>query len=180
MVIEKISPYSKGVTLSSPETVDFTNVQYYCHHTRSLKSSQQKKALTFVEYDCVRYVGGSGEFGEKHAFVCLPLNTSDRFVHGLTAFSKIPFENDYNTRCYEMFKLPSGQWTCNCQGWESQKARGALNAEGVNCSHLLALFYCFKMKRFGRTHGATEHQIQLDPHQGNLRLRSPPSEKREE
>lgn len=150
------------LTNLGPDEITHNNVQYWCHHTKELKQTQVSKALKFVEYDCLRYVGGKGEYGEKNSFICLPLNTEDSVAHALQVHRKIPFPKDYNSNVYELIKGQKGQWECNCQGWQTQAKLGKLNKDGVNCAHVLALFYCFKMKRFGKPHGATEEQGKID------------------
>lgn len=157
-----------------PKEVDESNVQYWCRHTKELKNTQVSKALKFMRYECLRYLGEA--FNEKpilqdlkekypgarHIFVCLPLNTSDKHEFLGITLPKKEYEKNYNNSEYFIFKRPDGTFECNCQGWQSKANRGELTPEGANCSHVLALYYCFKIKRFGRGHGAGEDHLRPD------------------
>lgn len=153
-------------TLEPPEVVSVKNVQFWCKHTRTLAHSQSHKALQFVEYDCIKYLGNDEEFNSKYTFICLPLNTASEWpvlrIGGEVMMPKKPFGADYNSSEYKMFRVKEGVWTCNCQGWNMKHKRGETGEDGVACSHLLALFYCFKMKRFGHAHGAIQKEVDLD------------------
>lgn len=141
------------------EEITENNVQYWCRHTKELKYSQISKALKFIQYNCLRYVGDfdNPSFNSlrenydhtKHIFICLPLNTYEtHFAFGVN-FSKAPFSADYNSSEYIIYKRPDGTFECNCQGYQSKKKRNEIIPNGANCSHILALFYMFKLKRFG-------------------------------
>ena len=144
-----------------PKEINASNVMYYSRHTKELQSSQVSKALKLVKYDCIRYLGKAFEtfegFGHlknlypdaKHLFICLPLNTSEFHEFLGVNMIKNPFLKDYNSSEYIIFKRKDGTFECNCQGFQSKAARGEIIPEGANCSHILALFFCFKIKRFG-------------------------------
>ena len=142
-----------------PREINIDNVQYLCRHTKELKASQVSKALKFLKFDCIRYAGllNTEEFNKlreklyaegKHFFIVLPLNT--RYDHNAFGanFLKEPFEKDYNFSEYVIFKREDGTFECNCQGWQTKKKKGEVVVEGANCSHVLALYYAFKTKKF--------------------------------
>jgi len=60
----------------------------------------------------------------------------------------MPYPVDYNSSEYIIFKNKDGNFECNCQGYQTKKRKGELVPDGANCSHVLALFYSFKIKRF--------------------------------
>ena len=163
------------IQMHPPEEIDADTVQYWCHHGRVLAKSQKSKAQKFVEYDCVRYIGGKGEYLERHAFICLPLNTESSCFHNAVYYPKIPYPTDYNFTVYEMFKRASDWlWTCNCQGWSAafrkrQESKAPLN-DGVLCSHLVALFYCFKMRKFSEKEGVTRAEAAPEYDDGKVDL----------
>lgn len=171
MLIKKKNPevYSEG-----PREINEDNVQFWCRHTKELKNSHVSKAQKFMHYDCVKYVGKAFENHEgfqnlrekypdaKHVFVCLPLNTEpDHTFLGLT-LPKKPYEKDYNNSEYIIFKRSDGTFECNCQGWQSKAKRGEIVEGGANCSHVLSLYFCFKIRRFGRSEGGEERLLQPD------------------
>ena len=135
------------------------NVQYWCRHTKELAKSQVSKALKFLRNNCIRYVGDfdNEQFNKlradydnaKHIFVCLPLNTHEEHQALGVTFQKEAFLKDYNWSEYIIFKKKDGTFECNCQGWQSKKRKGEIVSEGANCSHVLALYFSFKLKRFG-------------------------------
>lgn len=133
------------------ENITVENVQFYCKHSKLLKNTQNRKALQFVDYDCIRYVGDDVEFNSKYTFVCLPLNTDEKFFdkESSTYFYKKPYPVFYNNSIYKIFKKGEG-FECNCQGWQTRARRGEFQEDGCMCSHVLALFYMFKLKRFNR------------------------------
>ncbi|OGI12479.1 hypothetical protein A3K64_00030 [Candidatus Micrarchaeota archaeon RBG_16_36_9] len=147
--------------ISEPETITEDIVQHYCRHTKELANSQIKKALQFIKHDCINYLGKAFENNEefkrlktyypeaKHIFVCLPLNKAEG--HGFLGvnLAKKPYDKDYNFSEYIIYKKQDGTFVCNCQGWTSKEKRGEIIKEGANCSHVLALYYAFKLKRFG-------------------------------
>lgn len=151
-----------------PDVLTLDNVQYWSKHTKELTHRQIEKALFFLEYDCIQYVGDDDEFNSKYTFVCLPLNTREDcqvYVNGLIrTFGKKVFVEDYNWSDYKIYKNAEGNFECNCQGWQTKAKRGELVPDGANCSHVLALFYAFKIGKFTRQHGAEEHHIKIDPH----------------
>ena len=140
------------------EEVTEDNVQYWSRHTKELRKSQVSKALKFVHFNCVRYVGDFDNSvfntikqkyeGGKHFFLCLPLNTSENHKGFGVTFRKMPYPVDYNSSEYIIFKNKDGNFECNCQGYQTKKRKGELVPGGANCSHVLALFYSFKIKRF--------------------------------
>jgi len=153
-----IKSFDNREIILGPAEITEDNVQYYCRHTKELKHSQISKALKFVRFNCIRYLGRSDNPmleklkdlypDAKHFFICLPLNTKTYHnAFGLT-FNKMPYTNDYNSSEYIIYKTPDGTFECNCQGFQSKKRKGEIIIEGSNCSHILALFYSFKLKRF--------------------------------
>lgn len=180
IVAERNSQSEEG-----PKEVTIQNVQYWCKHSKELKQTQRSKALKFVEFDCVQYVGFDEEFGHKHTFVCLPLNTKETvtfplrtsdivdyeevFEQGIMdenkthiTLRKKPFLKNYNNSVYKIYK-EGNTFICNCQGWtQADKREETRRADGCQCSHVLALYYCFKIKKFGRTQGSTEELEQPD------------------
>lgn len=157
-----------------PENITSDNVQYWCRHSKELKNTQVSKALKFLKYDCLRYLGEPFEHLEgfkrlkdkypeaKHIFVCLPLNTKDYHEFLGIRLEKESYDKDYNNSEYIIYKTQEGTFECNCQGYQSKKRRGEIIPEGANCSHILALFYAFKMRRFGKKQGAEEELMRLD------------------
>jgi len=145
-----------------PREVNINNVQYWSRHTKELKNSQRSKALKFLEYDCLKYIGIDEEFGSKYCFICLPLNTQDTWTEDGREFKKKPYESDYNSSVYKIFKNSIGEFCCNCQGWDTKNKRNEIPKGGAGCSHVLSLFYAFKIKRFGKDHGAEEEHIKPD------------------
>jgi len=133
------------------EPKEFTpnNVMYFCHHAKELKQTIKSKALKFIKADCIRYVGDMGEFKDKYSFVCLPLNTKDHTIYEGVRFQKEPYELDYNSRVYTMAKHDD-IWSCNCQAYVTKEKKHEVRnfKDGVCCSHLLALFLAFKMRKF--------------------------------
>lgn len=140
-----------AVTYIEPENFTSKNVQYFCHHTKELKQTQVHKAQQFVDYDCIRYVGDDGEFKDKYSFIVLPLNTEEETKYEGRIFAKKPFKNDYNHNVYTIAKSMNYKNTfeCNCQAWQTKHKKGEIKEEGSNCSHILALYFAFKMRRFG-------------------------------
>ena len=105
-----------------PQSIDVNNVQYYSNHTKELAKSQVHKALCFAKLDLIKYAGG--------VFVCEP----------------IP---GYNSTVYtiDKSKVYEDTFTCNCQGWMKKYKEGEIIPGGANCSHVLALYFCFRMKK---------------------------------
>jgi hypothetical protein len=139
------------VIYKEPETFTSKNVQFYCHHAKELKQTQIHKAQQFVDFDCIRYVGDDGEFKDKYSFVVLPLNTEPETKYECRTFTKKPFKTDYNHNVYTIAKSQEykNTFACNCQAWITRHKKGEIKEEGSNCSHILALYFCFKMRRFG-------------------------------
>lgn len=138
-----------------PKQITAENVQYWSIHAKALKHSQVHKASIFTEQDLIRYVGDDPEFNSKYTFICLPLNTKDHTEvtgtsGGTRTFNKNQYMCDYNWNAYKIYKNTEGLWECSCQGWNTRYKRGELQEDGVMCSHVLALFFCFRLKRFGR------------------------------
>lgn len=130
---------------------DINTVQEYCKHTKLLKKSQSSKALKFVEYDCIKYLADDPEFEKKYSFVCLPLNTKDHYILDGKKLDKKPYPVDYNWSDYKIAKNEAGIFECNCQGWQTKAKLGEWVEDGCMCSHVLALMYCFKLKKFGNS-----------------------------
>ena len=112
------------IVYKEPETITPKNVQYYCEHAKELKHTQIHKARKFVQFDCIEYVGNN-QFA----------------VHNLKG---------YNSNMYFIVqsKAYPNTFECSCQGWQTKHKKGEIIEEGANCSHVLALFFCFKMKKF--------------------------------
>ncbi len=136
-----------------PKEVNEDNVIFWSQHAKMIQGDQQKKAHLLLVHDCVQYLGHDESSGKK-TFIILPLNT-EQFWHEIingedTVFIKKPFTHDYNKSAYRIYKNEEGMFECDCQGWNTKKVRGELNAEGVSCSHVLALFLAFKTGKFGK------------------------------
>lgn len=139
-------------------SVNVDNVQEYCRHSKELTSSQSSKALKFVKFKCLKYLGdfNNPEFDKirekygnaKQLFMCLPLNKKDHHMVFGIKINKIPFLSNYNNSEYIIYKDIKGTFQCNCQGFQSKKRKGKIIEGGANCSHILALFYSFKLKTF--------------------------------
>jgi len=164
----EIKEYIKRDWTEEPDEITIDEVMYWSRHTKELNSTQVRKALTFLKYDCIRYLGEPFErlpefrkLKEKypdarHIFVCLPLNTKPYHDFlGIRLF-KEPYIQDYNFSEYIIYKNKEGNFECNCQGYQSKKKKGELIPGGANCSHILALYYAFKIKRFGKNQGAED------------------------
>jgi len=141
-----------------PREITVDNVIHWSRHSKELNGSQRTKALKFVKYDCIKYIGDKidllGELkekykGAKHIFLCLPLNKAHSFDFFGHYLNKIPYEADYNFSEYIIYKDLFGNLICNCQGFVSKEKKGELIYHGANCSHCLALFYAFTLKKFG-------------------------------
>lgn len=126
-----------------PRMIEPTTVRYWCRHTKELKGSQVKKAEQFVLFDCLHYLG-------ENVFVCLPLNTQEKVELGERVLEKRAYKSDYNSSEYRIKRTSAKTFECNCQGWQTRARRGEIVPEGANCSHVLALFYAFKLKKFQR------------------------------
>ena len=106
----------------SPRELNPKIVQYYCHHTKLLEHNQIHKAIAFLEHKCIVYNK------EQKCYLCGPIE-------------------GYNTRTYTLKpnKDYPDKFECNCQAFVTQVRKG----EGRPfCSHLLALFYHFKIKNW--------------------------------
>jgi hypothetical protein len=136
-----------------PAAFTIANVQYWSKHGKCLKQTQRHKALQFLEYDCLHYVGDDPEFESKYTFVCLPLNNENSCeVEAENGYTKIlvkkSFPVNYNNSIYKIYKNENGIFECNCQGWQTKAKRGEVGEDGCHCSHVLSLFYAFKIKKF--------------------------------
>lgn len=154
-IFEKDNAISEG-----PQEITLENVRFWCKHTKELKGSQIKKAMHFVEHDCIKYVGDDEEFSSKYTFICLPLNTEEEWcLKGedgqIKQFHKKPFPIFYNSSDYKIYK-ENGRFTCNCQGHHTRESRGEGGKDGCSCSHVLALFFMFKLKKFKNYHGGID------------------------
>ena len=157
-----------------PENITVDNVQHWSRHSMELAKSQVSKALKFVKYDCIKYIGNNLDNlpeqnnlrehypDAKHLFICLPLNSETEFnFFGLT-LTKREFTNDYNNSEYIIYKRLDNTFLCNCQANVTKRKKGEFIIGGANCSHVLGLFYMFKMKRFTNGQGADDSLIQAD------------------
>ena len=172
--MELLNPQPEIQTFDGPREITSDNVQFWCRHTKELAKSQVSKALKFVKYDCIRYLGKAFENlegfkhlaklypGAKHIFVCLPLNTRETHEFLGLELRKKPYLTDYNSSEYIIFKRPDGTFECNGQGWQSKASKGDIIPEGANCSHVLALYFAFKMKIFGAGEGAEAKDLEID------------------
>lgn len=147
------------VIAHGPDELSESTVQYWSKHTKELAKSQVSKALKFVHWGCLRYIGPDLEFGSKYCFVCLPLNTALEVGDGGRVFPKESYDYDYNKTVYKIYKQ-DGEFCCNCQGWNTKSRKGEIPEGGAGCCHVLALFYAFKLKRFGRQHGAEDKHFE--------------------
>jgi hypothetical protein len=147
-----ISSSKDEVVFSEPEEFTAKNVMFYCHHTKELKQTQVHKAQQFIEADCIRYVGDDGEFKDKYSFIVLPLNTKEQINYEGRTFDKKPFKTDYNHNVYTIAKSLEYKDTfiCNCQFSQKQLKEGKIREGGANCSHVLSLYFAFRMKQFGK------------------------------
>jgi hypothetical protein len=150
-----------------PARVTSDNVQYWSKHAKALKHTQAHKAQQFIDYDCIRYVGDDTEFSSKYTFICLPLNPWEEIQligedQKVRTFPKKAFPIYYNNNVYKIYKNDEGVFECNCQGWQTKAKRGEIGTDGCHCSHVLALFFAFKIQRFNKVHGAREEDLRPD------------------
>ena len=121
------------ITIESPKVEKFElpdkltpkNVQYYSSHTHELAHSQVHKASLFIEKDCIKYSE------VEKCYYCLPLP-------------------GYNTTTYRIIKGKVG-WICDCQSCQTKikKDEYCPNIEEKTaCSHILALYYNFKIQHW--------------------------------
>ena len=142
-----------------PKTITEDNVVFWDKHGKLLQGDQAKKAHLLLLYDCIKYVGHDEEFG-KLSFIVLPLNR-ERFWHEIvngedTVFEKKPFSRDYNKSSYKIFRGADARFVCQCQGWNTKERKGEGEESGCQCSHVLALFFAFKVGRFGSARSPDE------------------------
>jgi len=137
MIVSRPEPKDSS---EGPREINADNVIYWSTHAKELEGSLVTKAQKFVKYDCIDY-DKSGKY-----FVCLPLNVAPSVNYKGFLFQKRPFTKDYNSNVYEI-KKENGRWTCSCQGWAKKEQIGP-KADGVQCSHSLALLFSFKIKQF--------------------------------
>lgn len=155
--VENTNPH---IETEIPE-ITAENVIYWSRHSKELVGSVRKKAQILVSLDCIQYIGFDDESGRKHAFISLPINTLEEITLTIggeeRTFRKKPFVKDYNndTTNYRMHRQNDGRWTCSCHGWSAaDRDPSRRKPDGVQCSHLLALFYAFKMKKFSKAQGS--------------------------
>jgi hypothetical protein len=91
------------------------------------------------------------------------LNTDTEWNVNGRIFHKKAHESNYSNSEYKIYKTADKNFCCNCQGWCAKKKRGEIPIGGAGCSHVLALFYAFKMKRFGKSNGAEDQHLIPDP-----------------
>jgi hypothetical protein len=97
-------------------------VQFYSHHARELKHTQQHKIDQFLSYNKIQYSP------EDKCFYCLPLT-----------------EINYNKRTYTLKHDKELGFTCNCQGYQSKLRRYRQDPKAglPGCSHVGALYEHF-------------------------------------
>lgn len=132
------------------EPLSDSTVQHYCNHAKLLKRTQVSKALKFLRYNCIHYIGFDIEFEGKYTFVCLPLNEEDEAEVNGMILQKDPYPIHYNSSTYKISKDADGFFECNCQGWQNKAKLGEWIADGCMCSHVLSLMFAFKLGKFGR------------------------------
>lgn len=86
------------------------NVQYYSHHAKECRNSQQHKIDKFLEHHCIQYDQ------EKKVYYCLPIE-------------------GYNKTTYTIRKK-DGELVCDCQYCQTKLRKG----EDAMCSHIGALY----------------------------------------
>lgn len=118
-------------TYEQPEKLTPKNVCFYSHHLKILIDSKgnkiagvmNRKAILFLEHDCIRY----DQY--ERVFFCDALK-------------------GYNKSNYRLTLNPeTNKYECDCQGYTSKVIKGELPF----CSHLLALFYWFKIHNWNRS-----------------------------
>lgn len=116
------SATSLCVTTTQSNPPEKVEVQFYSHHAKELKYSQQQKIKKFLEYDCIKYDS------IKKEYLCLP----------------IP---GYNTRTYTLkWNKELKEFECNCQGFQTKMKKYLLDpitAPKPSCSHIGALYEHF-------------------------------------
>lgn len=143
-----------------PRNITINNVMYWSRHSKRLKGTIREKALKFVKYECIRYLGQTFTYelkerypgrydNAKNIFICLPLNTNKEHNFLGHKIKKQAADVDYNNSEYIMYQdKDSKKWCCNCQGYKQKEEKGELSEDGIDCSHLLSLMYAFKLKKF--------------------------------
>ena len=118
-----------------PEVLDPSTVRYWSRSSLECVGSQHAKARKLLMYDSIQYLGES-------QFVCLPLNTDKEVVFAGRTFVKVPYGKTYNHKKepFTLWREGVDSWRCNCQ---------FNTTTGNMCSHVLALMWAFKMKKFG-------------------------------
>jgi hypothetical protein len=99
-------------------------VQYYSHHAKELKRSQQNKIDKFLEHGCIQYDR------ENKRYECRPLK-------------------GYNTRTYILERCKKFGFECSCQGFQSKLKKYNQNPfqnPEPSCSHVGALYEHFARK----------------------------------
>ena len=120
MMITTFSP--KIERLELPDKLTPKTVQFYSSHTHELAHSQVHKASLFIEKDCIKYSP------DEKCYYCLPIN-------------------GYNTSTYKLIKMKYG-WVCDCQACQKKIKEDLYSPnieEKIPCSHILALYYYFKL-----------------------------------
>lgn len=147
-----------------PSQVTAENVIFWSRHAREMQGTMKSKALQFLNHDCVHYIGFDSTFDSRHTFIVLPLSKSEDFTYQGVIFKKKPFLRDYNSSEYLVYKRESDKrFVCNCQGWQSaERDLNKRRFDGCQCSHVLALFLCFKIRKFGKAEGADQEHVDPD------------------
>lgn len=118
-----------------PAVLDTRTVRYWSQSTKECVGNQQRKAKILLDYDCVQYAG-------LNEFVVLPLNHETEVSFAGQKWFKKSYPKNYNRKEKPYVMTKEGdEWKCNCQ-WNVK--------QGKMCSHILALMWAFKMKRFNK------------------------------
>jgi hypothetical protein len=104
--------------------VDIKEVQYYDHHLKEMKHSQQHKAIQFIKNKCIVFDA------KKNHYICKKID-------------------GYNTRDYDLTRsgIYYDTMECNCQGWQMKLKRDQIIPGKPNCSHIGALYLFFTIQR---------------------------------
>jgi len=100
-------------------------VQYWDEFNGGLTQTQRNKSRKFVENGCIEYLG-------DNRFACNPIE-------------------GYNSTTHLITKDPEFGFRCSCQGFRMKEKRlRMMGGERPFCSHIHALLFCFREKKFDR------------------------------